>query len=218
MVDAGDLGSTLLEQVVQGGVIYAAPIFIFSLLLFIQGAKTLPLTLGTAGFIVGYGMASQFIGQFSELGLSLTEEQFRLLCGVVIGVGAISVAQIASRMLAAGMVYLAVTRLITVGDGYGYDFEGDAFLSGILTLLAFIFSISFRRLVPAIIAAMIGSLGILFSVYITLGWDVARLDGAAIDVYLAIPLTLVSCYIQFKYFMTEDEDEEMDEEDKEYVF
>lgn len=217
MVDAESIGSTLLDQVVQGGIIYAVPIFLFSVLLFAQGAKRLPLTLGTAGFVVGYGMGSQFIDQFNELGVSLTEEQFRLLCGVVVGGGAISVAQVASRILAAGMVYLAVTRLIEVGASYGYDFEGDNFLSGILTLIALIFSLSFRRLVPALIAAAMASLGILLSIYIALDWDVSRLDGSKFDVYLAAPLALVSCYIQFKYFMKDDE-EELDDEEKQYVF
>ena len=217
MVDAEEIGLTLLDKVVEGGIVYGALIMAFSLLLFIQGAKRLPITMGTTGFVVGYGMSYQFTDQFNKLGVSLNDAQFQLLCGIVMGIIAISITQIASRFLAAGMVYLAVTRLISVGDSYGYDFEGDTFLSGILTLIALIFSFSFRRLIPAVLAAIIGSLGILFSAYLSLGWDVYRLDGSSIDVYLSIPLIIGSCYIQFKYFMADDEELE-EEEEKDYVF
>jgi hypothetical protein len=161
-------------------------------------------------------MSYLFVDQFNELGLSLNDAQFQLLAGVLVAIGAMSIAQIAARFLAAGMVYLAVTRLISVGDSYGYDFEGDAFLSGILTLVALIFSLSFRRLVPAVLAAVMGSLGILFSLYLGLGWDVYRLDGGSLDVYLAAPLMIVSCYIQFKYFMADND--ELDDEEKDYDF
>ena len=216
MVDAEEFGLSLLDQIIEGGIVYAGLILSFSLLLFIQGGKRLSFTLGTAGFLVGYGMSYLFVDQFNELGLSLNDAQFQLLAGVLVAIGAMSIAQIAARFLAAGMVYLAVTRLIYVGDSYGYDFEGDTFLSGILTLVALIFSLSFRRLVPAVLAAAMGSLGILFSVYLGLGWDVYRLDGGSLDVYLAAPLMIVSCYIQFKYFMADDD--ELDDEEKDYDF
>ena len=216
MVDAEEMGLTLLDNVVEGGLAYAALILAFSLLLFIQGAKRLPFTMGTTGFVVGYGMSYQFTDQFNRLGISLNDAQFQLLCGIVLGVAAISVTQIASRFLAAGMVYLAVTRLISVGDTYGYDFEGDTFLSGILTLIALIFSFSFRRLIPAVLAAVMGSVGILFSAYLFMGWDIYRLDGSSIDVYLSIPFIIGSCYIQFKYFMNDDET--LDDEEKDYDF
>ena len=216
MVDAEEFGLSLLDQIIEGGIVYAGLILSFSLLLFIQGGKRLSFTLGTAGFLVGYGMSYLFVDQFNELGLSLNDAQFQLFAGVLVAIGAMSIAQIAARFLAAGMVYLAVTRLISVGDSYGYDFEGDTFLSGILTLVALIFSLSFRRLVPAVLAAVMGSLGILFSVYLGLGWDVYRLDWGSLDVYLAAPLMIVSCYIQFKYFMADDD--ELDDEEKDYDF
>ncbi len=61
-----------------------------------------------------------------------------------------------------------------------------------------------------------GSIGILFSAYLFMGWDIYQLDGSSIDVYLSIPLIIGSCYIQFKYFMNDDET--LDEEEKDYDF
>ena len=110
MVDAEEIGLTLLDKVVEGGIVYGALIMAFSLLLFIQGAKRLPITMGTTGFVVGYGMSYQFTDQFNKLGVSLNDAQFQLLCGIVLGIIAISITQIASRFLAAGMVYLSPSR------------------------------------------------------------------------------------------------------------
>ena len=85
-----------------------------------------------------------------------------------------------------------------------------------MTLIALIFSFSFRRLIPAVLAAVMGSIGILFSAYLFMGWDIYQLDGSSIDVYLSIPLMIGSCYIQFKYFMNDDET--LDDEEKDYEF
>ena len=222
MVDAEGVGASLFDQVVQGGVFFAVPVFLISLVLFIQGARQIPLTVGMVGLFVGFGLSGQLYGEVIDMGLPVTEQQFRIIvAGVVAGVS-ISVAKIAMRFLAAGMVFLLATNLIAAGDRFGYDFEGDAFLSGILTLIAFISSYAFRRLVPALMAGLVGALGMMFSTYIALGWPVERLDGVTSpDAYLAIPLMLVSCYIQYKYFMEkleEKEAQEFAEEDKDYIF
>lgn len=222
MVDASGVGSSLLDQVVQGGIFFAIPIFLLSLVLFIQGAKQLPLTVGMVGFFVGFGLSGQFFSEVSKFDLPVTEQQFRMIAAVLIAGASISVAKVAMRFLAAGLVFLVATNLIAVGDRFGYDFEGDAFLSGILTLIAFISSYAFRRLVPALMAGLVGALGMMLSTYVVLGWPVERLDGVAYpDAYLAIPFMVLSCYIQYKYFidkLEEKEAEEYSEEDKAYIF
>jgi hypothetical protein len=222
MVDAEGVGASLLDQVVQGGVFFAVPVFLIALFLFIQGSKQIPLTVGVVGLFVGFGLSGQLYAEFVDVSLPVTEQQFRIIVPVVLAGVSISVAKIAMRFLAAGMVFLLATNLIAVGDRFGYDFEGDAFLSGILTLIAFISSYVFRRLVPAMMAGLVGALGMMFSIYVALGWPVERLDGVTSpDAYLAIPLMLISCYIQYKYFMEkleEKEAKEFAEEDKDYIF
>lgn len=222
MVDAEGVGVSILDQVVQGGVFFALPVFLISLVLFIQGSKQIPLTVGLVGVFVGFGLSGQLYSEVVDFDLPVTEQQFRIIAAVLIAGASISVAKVAMRFLAAGLVFLLATNLIATGDRFGYDFEGDAFLSGILTLIAFISSYAFRRLVPALMAGLVGALGMMFSIYVALGWPVERLDGvSSLDAYLAIPLMLVSCYIQYKYFIQkreETEAEEFAEEDKDYIF
>ena len=58
MVDAEEFGLSLLDQIIEGGIVYAGLILSFSLLLFIQGGKRLSFTLGTAGFLVLWDVVS----------------------------------------------------------------------------------------------------------------------------------------------------------------
>ena len=97
------------------------------------------------------------------------------------------------------------------------DFEGDAFLSGVLTLIAFFLSMSFRRLVPALMAGLVGTLGMMLAVYVAVGWDVTRLDGvSAPDAYLSLVGMALSAFIQWRTLKSKEE--EQAQAGKEYIF
>ena len=182
--EATELGSSVIDQIVAGGLLYAVPLFVISLLLFIEGSKRIPLTVGIVGFVVGFGLVGQLYGVLGD-SPPVSETQFRFLAAIAVGVISVSVAQASMRFLAAGLVFLIITNLIKAGTRFNVDFEGDAFLSGVLTLVAFVLSMSFRRLVPALMAGLVGTLGMMLAVYVAVGWDVGRLDGvSAPDAYL----------------------------------
>ncbi|MAB74543.1 MAG: hypothetical protein CMC99_06280 [Flavobacteriales bacterium] len=196
--EASEIGTGVLDQVVAGGLLYAVPIFVISLLLFIEGSKRIPMTVGIVGFVVGFGLVGELYGLLGEAP-PISDMQFRFLAAAAVGVISVSVAQMAMRFLAAGLVFLIITNLIRAGDGVEVDFEGDAFLSGILTLIAFFLSMSFRRLVPALMAGLVGTLGMMLAVYVGVGWPVERLDGvSAPDAYFALVGMLLSAYIQWR--------------------
>ncbi|RJU94603.1 MAG: hypothetical protein DWC03_02330 [Candidatus Poseidoniales archaeon] len=213
--EATEIGTGVLDQVVAGGLLYAVPLFIISLLLFMEGSKRIPMTVGIVGFIVGFGLVGElyeFVGENPPI----SEAQFRFIAAAAVGVISVSVAQMAMRFLAAGMVFLIITNLIRAGDGVNVDFEGDAFLSGILTLIAFFLSMSFRRLVPALMAGLVGTLGMMLAVYVAVGWDVGRLDGvSAPDAYLGLVGMLLSAFIQWRAIKQKENEEE---HQKEYDF
>ena len=212
--DATEHAHLVLNQVVDGGLTYAAPIFLVCLWLFLQGAQRLPVTIGLAGMFVGYGAADQFYPSVAEFGYDINAEQFRWVVAFLVAGVSITVAQVAIRFLAAGLVFLAVTRLISAGDRFGVDLEGDAFLSGLLTLFAIIASFSFRRLLPVLVSGIMASIGMIFAVYVALGWDIARLNGTdAFDVYLAVPLGCVSAYLQYKVFVKKRKEDMYEDDD-----
>ena len=212
--DATELSLGVLDQLVAGGLLYAIPLFIISLLLFVEGSKRIPLTVGIVGFLVGFGLVGE-VYEFLGANPPLSEGQFRLIAAAGVGVISVSVAQIAMRFLAAALVFLIITNLINTGTQFDMDFEGDAFLSGVLTLTAFFLSMSFRRLVPALMAGMVGTLGMMLAVYVGLGWPVERLDGvSAPDAYLALVGMFLSAYLQWQAIKKKEEAQE--EGEKEY--
>jgi len=213
-----DIGNDALGILVDGGLLYAAPMFGLSLLLVVEGRKRIPLTIGLVGFVLGFGLVGSL---YPLLGSSppLGEQAFRFLAAMVIAGVSVSVAQMAMRFLAAGLVYVVITNLIANGKRFDIDLEGDAFLSGILTLIAFFLSFGFRRLVPALMAGLVGTLGMMLAVYIALGWPVERLNGVdAPDAYFAFIGMFVSAYLQWKQIQRKREEEEEPGMEKEYIF
>lgn len=214
--EATEIGSSVIDQIVAGGLLYAAPLFVISLLLFVEGSKRIPMTVGIVGFVVGFGLVGQLYGVLGDTP-PVSETQFRFLAAIAVGVVSVSVAQASMRFLAAALVFIIITNLIKAGTQFDVDFEGDAFLSGMLTLVAFVLSMSFRRLVPALMAGLVGTLGMMLAVYVAVGWDVTRLDGvSAPDAYLSLVGMALSAFIQWRTLKSR-EDESAHAE-KEYIF
>ena len=214
--EATEIGSSVIEQIVAGGLLYAAPLFVISLLLFVEGSKRIPMTVGIVGFVVGFGLVGQLYGVLGDTP-PVSETQFRFLAAIAVGVISVSVAQASMRFLAAALVFIIITNLIKAGTQFDVDFEGDAFLSGMLTLVAFVLSMSFRRLVPALMAGLVGTLGMMLAVYVAVGWDVTRLDGvSAPDAYLSLVGMALSAFIQWRTMKSKEDESAHDE--KEYIF
>ena len=214
--EATEIGSSVIDQIVAGGLLYAAPLFVISLLLFVEGSKRIPMTVGIVGFVVGFGLVGQLYGVLGDTP-PVSETQFRFLAAIAVGVISVSVAQASMRFLAAALVFIIITNLIKAGTQFDVDFEGDAFLSGILTLVAFVLSMSFRRLVPALMAGLVGTLGMMLAVYVAVGWDVTRLDGvSAPDAYLSLVGMALSAFIQWRTMKSKED--EAARAEKEYIF
>lgn len=214
--EAAEIGSSVIDQIVAGGLLYAAPLFVISLLLFVEGSKRIPMTVGIVGFVVGFGLVGQLYGVLGDTP-PVSETQFRFLAAIAVGVISVSVAQASMRFLAAALVFIIITNLIKAGTQFDVDFEGDAFLSGMLTLVAFVLSMSFRRLVPALMAGLVGTLGMMLAVYVAVGWDVARLDGvSAPDAYLSLVGMALSAFIQWRTLKSKED--EVAHAEKEYIF
>ena len=214
--EAAEIGSSVIDQIVAGGLLYAAPLFVISLLLFVEGSKRIPMTVGIVGFVVGFGLVGQLYGVLGDTP-PVSETQFRFLAAIAVGVISVSVAQASMRFLAAALVFMIITNLIKAGTQFDVDFEGDAFLSGMLTLVAFVLSMSFRRLVPALMAGLVGTLGMMLAVYVAVGWDVTRLDGvSAPDAYLSLVGMALSAFIQWRTLKSKED--EVAHAEKEYIF
>jgi hypothetical protein len=83
--DANEIGSGVIDQMVAGGLIYAAPLFIISLLLFVEGSKRIPMTVGIVGFVVGFGLVGELYPLIGD-SPPVSDAQFRFLAAAAVGV------------------------------------------------------------------------------------------------------------------------------------
>jgi len=201
---------SLVEQLQQAGTLYGVPIFLASMYLFTAGAKQLPTTMVVCGFLIGYVFGAS-VSTYISLQIQLSESLIRFVIGFVGASVALAISQIFIRLLAGGLVYLLVTSIISAASKYGYDLENNNFWSGILTFIAFVSSFSFKQLLPAVMAGVVGSLGMIFGLYISLGINATRLHPSnGLDIWLCVPLTLLSCWIQYKFFIEKEKELEDD--------
>ena len=95
---ATEIGSGVLDHMVAGGLLYAVPLFVISLVLFVEGSKRIPMTVGIVGFIVGFGLVGELY-EFLGVNPPISEAQFRFIAAAAVGVISVSVA-IITRFLA----------------------------------------------------------------------------------------------------------------------
>ena len=80
-----DVGTDALQLLVLGGIPYAVALFGLSLLLFLEGRKRIPMTVGLVGFVIAYSL----IGPLYELlgpDPPLTKQMFHLVGAIGVGV------------------------------------------------------------------------------------------------------------------------------------
>ena len=218
MVGPGEVANDALQLMVNGGILYAIPLFCLSLLMVLEGRKRIPITMGLVGFILGFDLVGPLYDWFGGHSM-VTKSMFQLAAAILVGGLSVVVGEFAMRVLAAGLVYVIITTLIAAASTNGIDLEGGVFLSGVLTLISFFLSFSFRRIVPALMAGLVGTMGMMVSLYVAFGWPLSRLNGVdAPDAYLALVGMVVSTYFQLNHIKEEREKEVEPEVEKEYIF
>ena len=211
MADVEQVGASIFAEIAGGGLFYAIPLFGLSAMLFFEGRKRIPLTVGVVGFLIGFTLGEFTYAWLPTSYAPVSIQQFQVLFGVFTAGIAVVLAELSMRFLAAGLVYFVVLYFIEIGDVVQLDLEGDAFLSGLLALAAFGLSIAFRRTVPILMAGLVGSFGMMVGVYIAMDWSLERLDGVSSpDAYLSLVGMLISAYLQYRLMGKEEEDADKD--------
>jgi hypothetical protein len=219
MADVEQVGMSILSELANGGLFYAIPLFGLASMLFFEGRKRIPLTVGVVGFLIGFTLGEFTFAWLPSSSAPVTIQEFQVLFGVFVAGLAVALAELAMRFLAAGLVYFVVLHLIETGQFLNVDLEGDAFLSGVLALTAFGLSIAFRKSVPVLMAGLVGSYGMMVAVYVAMSWPLGRLDGVtAPDAYLSLVGMLVSTLIQLRLRREEEEGEAKKSNDEDRLF
>ena len=195
--DVNEIRDTVITQIVEGGYVTAIPIIILSLYLFIQGYRRLSLITAIAGAAIGYLSASTLYSFALELGLVISLDRFQLFAAMSFAIIAVMITSMSIRLLATGFVFIVISNGIQLLKNYGINPERGEFLPGITAIIAFFVGMSFRHILPPIVAALLASIGLYVGVCIVLDLPMEYLNlESSLAPLLVIPSVIVSLLVQ----------------------
>jgi len=195
--DVDNIRDTVITQIVDGGYVTAVPIVVLSLYLFVQGYRRLSLITAIAGAAIGYLSASTLYAYVLDLGLAVTLDRFQLFSAMAFAIIAVMITSMSIRLLATGFVFIVISNGIQLLKNYGINPERGELLPGITAIIAFFVGMSFRHILPPIVAALLASIGLYVGTCIILELPMEYLDlESSLAPLLVIPCVLVSLLVQ----------------------
>lgn len=192
-----DIRDTVITQIVEGGYVTAIPIVVLSLYLFVQGYRRLSLITAIAGAAIGYLSASTLYPFVLELGLAITLDRFQLFSAMAFAIIAVMITSMSIRLLATGFVFIVISNGIQLLKNYGINPERGELLPGITAIIAFFVGMSFRHILPPIVAALLASIGLYVGGCIILDLPMEYLNlESSLAPLLVIPSVIASLLVQ----------------------
>ena len=195
-----DIRDTVIAQIVEGGYVTAIPIIVLSLYLFVQGYRRLSLITAIAGAAIGYLSASTLYPYVLDLGLAVTLNRFnrfQLFAAMGFAIVAVMITSMSIRLLATGFVFIVISNGIQLLKNYGINPERGELLPGITAIIAFFVGMSFRHILPPIVAALLASIGLYVGACIILDLPMEYLNlESSLAPLLVIPSVIVSLLVQ----------------------
>ena len=192
-----DIRDTVITQIVEGGYVTAIPIIVLSLYLFVQGYRRLSLITAIAGAAIGYLSASTLYPYVLDLGLAITLNRFQLFAAMGFAIIAVMITSMSIRLLATGFVFIVISNGIQLLKNYGINPERGELLPGITAIIAFFVGMSFRHILPPIVAALLASIGLYIGTCIILDLPMEYLNlESSLAPLLVIPSVIISLLVQ----------------------
>ena len=195
--DVNEIRDTVITQIVEGGFVTAIPIVVLSIYLFIQGYRRLSLITAIAGAAIGYLAAGALYPYALELGLAITLDRFQLFSAMGFALISVMLTSMSIRLLATGFVFIVISNGIQLLKNYGINPERGELLPGITAIIAFFVGMSFRHILPPIVAALLASIGLYVGGCIILDMPMEYLNlESSLAPLLVIPSVIVSLLVQ----------------------
>jgi len=195
--DVNEIRDTVITQIVDGGFVTAVPIVVLSIYLFVQGYRRLSLITAIAGASIGYLAAGTLYPYALELGLAITLDRFQLFSAMGFALISVMLTSISIRLLATGFVFIVISNGIQLLKNYGVNPERGELLPGITAIIAFFVGMSFRHILPPIVAALLASIGLYVGACIILDMPMEYLSlESSLAPLLVIPSVIISLLVQ----------------------
>lgn len=204
---------TIFDFIDEAGLNTGVIILIFSVYLFLQGHRRLDVIGAAAAAMVGYMFAPEAHEAAMSLDLftldpTLFQNTFAIICA---GIG-LAIMRITVRSLAVFITFLFVYTLIQFGGRFGVDLEGGYILPGVLSIVSFFFIRKLQEILPKLISALIGSMGILTFCIIAFNLSPTYLDiETSLVPLVTLPLAVGSWLLQTRDQRIQEEKREKEE-------
>jgi hypothetical protein len=179
MVNAkvADSGAVLIQEI-EGIGIYLGPIMIvLSVYIMLRGHEKLKLAAGITGAGIGYVITPLIHIQMQEL-LGSDIRVMYVLIGTIVLFAAIMAAfiQFSIRMMAVVSIYFIFSSLFKFLTANGFDFVQSQEVSGTMAIIAFFLARMVRGVLPLLVSAFLGSLGLMGSMLLLTGNQLSLLS------------------------------------------
>ncbi len=204
---------TIFDFIDEAGLNTGVVILIFSVYLFLQGHRRLDVIGAAAAAMVGYMFAPEAHEAAMSLDLftldpTLFQNTFAIICA---GIG-LAIMRITVRSLAVFITFLFVYTLIQFSGRFGVDLEGGYILPGVLSIVSFFFIRKLQEILPKLISALIGSMGILTFCIIAFNLSPTYLDiETSLVPLVTLPLAVGSWLLQTRDQRIQEEKREKEE-------
>ncbi len=204
---------TIFDFIDEAGLNTGVVILIFSVYLFLQGHRRLDVIGAAAAAMVGYMFAPEAHEAAMSLDLftldpTLFQNTFAVICA---GIG-LAIMRITVRSLAVFITFLFVYTLIQFSGRFGVDLEGGYILPGVLSIVSFFFIRKLQEILPKLISALIGSMGILTFCIIAFNLSPTYLDiETSLVPLVTLPLAVGSWLLQTRDQRIQEEKREKEE-------
>ena len=165
-----DSGAVLIQEIETIG-IYLGPIILaLSLFLMFKGHEKLQLAAGITGAGIGYVLTPLVHGQFEQYFGSEIRVLYILL-GMVIVIAGLMAAFIeySIRMMAFFFIYIIFSSSFKFLSANGFEFVQSEEVSGVMAIVAFFLVRMVRGVLPLLVSAFLGSIGVMSAMLLLSG-------------------------------------------------
>ena len=169
-VDVADSGAVLIQEIEAIGIYLGPIILLLSLFLMFRGHEKLQFVAAITGAGIGYVLTPLVHSQL-ELFLESDVRTLYVLIGMIIIIAGLMAffIQYSIRMIAFFFIYIIFSSAFKFLSANGFEFVQGEEVSGIMAIVAFFLVRMVRGILPLLVSAFLGSVGVMSAMLLLSG-------------------------------------------------
>lgn len=210
--EVAESGAVLIQEIESVGIYLGPIILVLSLFIMFRGHEKLQLAAGITGAGIGYVITPLIHSQLQELLGSEIRALYVLIGTVVLFAGIMAAfIQYSIRMMAFFSIYLAFSSIFKFLTANGFDFVQSEGVTGVMAIVAFFLVRLVRGILPLLVSAFLGSLGLMSAMLLLTGNQLSLLTPSNTStILMAGVLFTLSFTWQYRVIKKKKEKEKME--------